>query len=114
MKLILIILLILLCIDFYYAFIYNGRIDKNVLATYLDRLYTLYENKFEAYKSSNTFEAYKSSNTFGVDCVYCIVMPNRKDYMIQKMNEHSKIKNTQLNEHMHTNPKKTLIIKLKK
>ena len=45
----------------------------------------LNKSKFEQFYNTTRFEKYGNGDTLGVDQVYCICMPDRKDYMKKQM-----------------------------
>jgi hypothetical protein len=75
MKVLLLLVVLLLFVD--YIYIHTKSINKQLLQSKLDTLYNTFKSKFTKIPGDQTFF---------VDCVYCIVMPKRKDHLAKVLN----------------------------
>ena len=70
------VLISVLVLIFVFLFYFKSNFSKN---SFLDNFYNKYKFRFKNYDSNKSFDV--------VDQVYCIVMPDRKEYMINQMNK---------------------------
>ena len=76
LNIIIIIILLILFLDYNYTY-RHIPLNKNILESHLNTIYD--PTRFHGFNETGT--------TFGVDTIYCIVMPNRKEYMMNKITE---------------------------